>query len=366
LGFFTFFGAISYSLYLWHWPFLAFGRHFFRAELTPVQIAVLLLGALAAAMMSWLWIERPFLKRARPLPVLRLGGTIMASGAAAAAALFVLDGLPARFSPEANRLFAGADDYNHRRARCHNGDRESMPYAENCLYGAASAPPVAAVWGDSHGAELVVALGERLAAHGGAVMQITASACPPALGYEPARRPLCAGHNQETFDALTGDERVRTIVLVANYRGYPQADWRRVFEGLARTASGLRNAGKEVVLVYPIPLLAHDPPTALGMISAEGGDPRAFGVAAAEHDRQNRPMVAFLDALRARTGALALRPTEALCDLELCHAFTPQDGALYFNHNHLSLAGARLVMARFPDAALRQPALVSARAGAAG
>jgi peptidoglycan/LPS O-acetylase OafA/YrhL len=87
LPFLTFFGAISYSLYLWHWPFLAFGRHFFRAELTPVQIAVLLLGALAAAMMSWLWIERPFLKRARPLPVLRLGGTIMASGAAAAGAV---------------------------------------------------------------------------------------------------------------------------------------------------------------------------------------------------------------------------------------------------------------------------------------
>ena len=54
----TFLGDISYSLYLWHWPFLVFGRYFFAAPLTGPQAGVLILASMAAASVSWKFIEQ--------------------------------------------------------------------------------------------------------------------------------------------------------------------------------------------------------------------------------------------------------------------------------------------------------------------
>jgi hypothetical protein len=154
-----FFGDISYSLYLWHWPFLVFGRYFFAAPLSLLQASILILASVCLARLSWLFVERPFLAwRGRPSAVLAFGASSMMVGCAAAGALALSNGLPSRFAPETLRLFASANDYNHRRAECHNPDNREIPYEKNCLYGDPSAAPMAAVWGDSHGVELVMAL----------------------------------------------------------------------------------------------------------------------------------------------------------------------------------------------------------------
>lgn len=347
LPFFTFFGAISYSLYLWHWPLLAFGRHAMQGELTPLQSVPLILAAIVAATLSWVFVERPFLRQTR-WPVLKLGGAAMAAGAASTAFLFAVNGLPQRFSPEANRLFAAADDFNHLRDACHAGDDERIPYDRNCLLGAGA--PVAAVWGDSHGAELATALAERASRHGASVMQITSSACPPALDYALPDRPHCIAHNAETFARLTRDARVHTVVFAANYPGYPHEDWPRLAAGVARAVEGMRAAGKEVALLYPTPTFTYDPPAALGVIAARGGDPRAFVLPRPKYESVNNGTIGFLDRLSSRVGALRLSPAEALCDDAECRAYDAALGALYFNANHMSVTGARLVAAAAPEA----------------
>lgn len=347
LPFFTFFGAISYSLYLWHWPLLAFGRHAMQGELTLLESAPLILLAIAAATLSWVFVEQPFLRQTR-WPVLKLGGAAMAAGAASAAALFVVDGLPQRFPPEANRLFAAAEDFNRLRDACHAGDDERIPYDRNCLLGTGA--PVAAVWGDSHGAELAAALAERAARHGASVMQITSSACPPALDYTLPDRPYCLAHNAETFARLAGDARMRTVVFAANYPGYPREDWPRLSAGVARAIEGLRAAGKETALLYPTPTFTYDPPAALGVIAARGGDPRAFALPRSKYESTNSATIAFLDRLSGRVGAVKLSPADALCDDAECRAYDAALGALYFNANHLSVTGARLVAAGAPEA----------------
>jgi peptidoglycan/LPS O-acetylase OafA/YrhL len=347
LPFFTFFGAISYSLYLWHWPLLAFGRHAMQGELTLVQSAVLILAAIIAATLSWRFVERPFLRQTG-WPVLRLGGAAMTAGAAATAFLFALNGLPQRFPSEVNRLFAAAEDFNRLRDACHAGDDERIRYDRNCLLGAGA--PVAAVWGDSHGAELATALAERAARHGASVMQITSSACPPALDYTLPDRPHCIAHNAETFTRLAQDARVRTVVFAANYPGYPREDWPRLAAGVARAVEGMRAAGKEVALLYPTPTFAYDPPAALGVIAARGGDPRAFVLPRPKYESANQGTIDFLDQLASRVGGFRISPADALCDNARCRAYDAALGALYFNANHMSVTGARLVAAGAPEA----------------
>lgn len=59
----AFIGKISYSLYLWHWPILAFYRYYQnRYDLTIIEVVVLLFVIIILSIISYFWIEEPFRK----------------------------------------------------------------------------------------------------------------------------------------------------------------------------------------------------------------------------------------------------------------------------------------------------------------
>jgi peptidoglycan/LPS O-acetylase OafA/YrhL len=362
-----FLGDISYSLYLWHWPFLVFGRYFFAAPLTWPQAGVLILASIAAASLSWKFVERPFLAwRGSPAAVLGLGASMMAAGTAVAGVLALSDGLPSRFSPETLRLLASADDKNPRLAECHNTEIREIPYDRNCIFGDTKAPPTTAVWADSHGDELVVALGERLAKSGKSIMQITSSACPPALDYQPRDRPLCIAHNRSTFERLTHDQRIGTVILAANFIRNSPADWPRLSSGYTRVVEGLRSAGKAVIIVHQIPIQPFDPPIGLGLSNAFGRPLHDYGIKSAVYAAETRDITEFLDRLSTRTGAITFRPERVLCDEAVCHAYSESLGSLYFNSDHVDLVAARLLVNSFPFDTLVQSPAAGPKAEAGG
>ncbi|MGB6310857.1 MAG: acyltransferase family protein [Steroidobacteraceae bacterium] len=345
----TYLGDISYSLYLWHWPLLVFGRYYVSAPLAPVQAGALVLVSIAAASLSWHFIERPFLTwRGNPSKVFGLGAAMMAAGSAAAGILALSPGLPSRFSPETLRLFASAEDYNQSRAQCHSSEVREVPYDRNCVFGDTQVPPAAVVWGDSHGIELVQVLGERLAPYGRSIIQITSSACPPALDYQPHDRPLCKAHNRLVFDRITHDRHIDTVVLTADFIRNSRADWPALSSGFARVVEGLRAAGKTVIIVYQIPIQPFDPPIGLGLSNALGRPLHDYGIGSAVYDEETRHVTEFLDGLSNRTGAIAFRPQRVLCDRAVCHAYSESLGGLYYNDEHVNLTGARLLVQSFP------------------
>ena len=59
-------GARSYSLYLWHWPFLVIAAEYFGHDLSGIQNTGLILLALAATAITYRLIENP-VRRARVL-----------------------------------------------------------------------------------------------------------------------------------------------------------------------------------------------------------------------------------------------------------------------------------------------------------
>ena len=66
-------GLISYSLYLWHWPVLAYFRVAVADPHLPVALAILAVGLSSAmAYLSWRYVERPF--RVRPGAMCRRDG----------------------------------------------------------------------------------------------------------------------------------------------------------------------------------------------------------------------------------------------------------------------------------------------------
>ena len=340
----NFFGGISYSLYLWHWPLLVMGRALLLRAPTPLETVIILAIAVAVATVSWRWIEQPFIQSRGPRArIFAMGGACMIIGALATAAVVLSHGLPGRFGPEAQGMFAAREDFNPRRPECHHFLDTVTPYERNCSYGATTAAPTAAIWSDSHGTELAAAMGERVAGDGGAVLGITSSACPPATGYDSQAYPLCAAQNVETLRGLLHDKRIGTVYLAASYSGYPDRDRAAIREGVARSAEALAKAGKRIVLVYPIPVFGYDVPNALGEIVQRGGDPADYAISRSDHEAANREATTMLERLQAKLGAEAIRPADTLCDKAWCHAYR-NGAALYFNRDHLSLAGARLVL----------------------
>ena len=346
---FTFFGGISYSLYLWHWPVLSFGHHYFYGTPSPLQTALLVAFAVLAATASWKFVEQPILKRPAPRrTTFTWGASSMTAMAAAAAMIFVTNGMPGRFSPQAQQLFAAEGDYNRRREQCHSGESLTIDYKDNCLFGALGAQPVAAVWADSWGAEIVVALGEELAKRGQSIMEITSSACPPSLNYQLSDQALCISHNRSTLDNLIEDDRIRTIIIAENFARYPAQDQPRFRTGLAQSVERLAAAGKTVVLAYPQPIPWFEPPSELGLFAHRGQNIEALGISRMQYDTENRDEIAFLDELARRTGALKFHPADELCDRSFCPVYKQNVGVLYFNANHISVTGARLAIRHFP------------------
>jgi peptidoglycan/LPS O-acetylase OafA/YrhL len=339
---FVFFGAISYSLYLWHWPVLVYARYAALGEPGPLLVAGAVAFATLAAWLSWRFVEQPFLHGRNQRRAFLAGGAAMGITFAAAALLVVTHGLPGRFDAEAQAKLAAASDYNPRRAECH-ASGTPIAYADNCLFGAPGAQPDTALWGDSLGAEIAVALGEQAAARGGSVMQITTSSCPPTPGFAPGDVAICRNRNRETLAALSRDPRIRTVVLVSAYADYPERERPQLLAGYEEAATALRTAGKQLVLVYPIPKQPFPAPLALGLMSRRGMAAGDFGIAAHDFQSVNRSFVALLDRLTPKLAAQRIVPAERLCDATRCRAWRDGVGTLYFDDLHLSLTGARYV-----------------------
>jgi hypothetical protein len=242
-------GLISYSLYLWHWPLIVFTEYATDAPLSGGTRILVIAAALAAAILSWRFVERPF-RDSRRLParaIFRFTGVAMALLCTLSLALMAMGGWPARFAPQVLAQMAGQADFAPTRKQCHDS---FMRGAKPCILGA-DVPPDAMLWGDSHGVELAYALSVRAKAQGRSLIERTTSSCPPVLGYE-AKDPRCAAANRAAFDAIRADPGIRRVYLAAFWAN-GDFDRPAFVAQLDRTIAALRAQGRQVVLIGPVP-----------------------------------------------------------------------------------------------------------------
>ena len=179
----VFFGLISYSLYLWHWPILAFSRSWLETAHLPRawSLACIIISVLMAAI-SWRFVERPFRSKA----TFSRAGVFRFSGVGAVVLIFLgvsiltAGGLPNRFSPEVRDALAGAEDVEENRRDC-MGQRVDGDY---CVIGAEDTDASAMLLGDSHAAALMSAVGYVLEVREMSGYLASQRACPPLLGVK--------------------------------------------------------------------------------------------------------------------------------------------------------------------------------------
>jgi peptidoglycan/LPS O-acetylase OafA/YrhL len=345
-------GLISYSLYLWHWPILAYLRYFFG----EIQLVSGLAATVAMFLLAWAsyrWVEQPA-RRWRAPPgrqALALFGLPTAALCLAAGAVVASDGL--------KRQIQALPGYGERSAALHEFTAPAYEYPyncqlsehapdildwERCIVGADAArqggsEPRILLWGDSHAAHHLGLLGELATKDGFALRNATHSACPPVFGGsfgEGRFREGCNQYRPMVREALERGD-YDTVLFGAGWGMYiDQPGFRRSLE---RTLAQLSAQGVRVVLLGQVPYFrSYDRSCELRALRVAGVDCRARVVLP---DRgMSRTNRALRDMARRHEGVTYLDVHGLICRDGRCEPYL--DGKpVYYDSSHLSMQGSR-------------------------
>jgi peptidoglycan/LPS O-acetylase OafA/YrhL len=375
----VFVGLISYSLYLWHWPIIAFTKHYLGAPLAPPTVLSVVVISVLLSIFSWRYIEQPFRGAGA-----RLSTTALFRAAFSVASMLVVcglvfdlsRGLPVRLPDAVNEIAGVGNQRPAANDLCGAGQVHNTFTHPRCQLLAGSLKPSILVWGDSHANVLLPALRDSLQPIQRNAIYSVANGCAPLLTAQrivqrrsnSAGNVSCLEHNQMLFEAVGDSESVDTVVLVARWGFHAQGVEVPGKEGAARflqmadkratsaaenrilfsqamndTIAQILDAGKSVVVVGGLPEAKGHVPDLLAKARWHG---RTADLSQSEADLLERqaPLYQALEQAFAAAADVAFIPLHgSLCNSGTCN-FADQDMPLFFDDNHLSEAGVNKVM----------------------
>lgn len=352
-------GAISYSLYLIHWPVFSFFNNisFAAPWSTGIdslrRLACILASLVMAALLHrFVEVRFRFESSLRAKVSLVLGAFIVAL----TASFLLADG-----RSQQGEIVAGSG----RVKVCETqGD---FDFARACR---STPKPRILLWGDSYAMHLVPGLTAGMSVNDPGIVQATRSACAPVLGV--AQKRLAGGYNQvwaescirfndSVLHAIRTASEIDTVVLSSPFsylfdnaeglyhrvNGGERIGWRSAnlylaVEALSQTITQIQAAGKKVVIVTPppsgnydmgrcgrrlvagLPSLGVDPACRFPKNMVESASVRAAGL---------------LDLVSQRNSVGVIDLSMASCFAETCESVL--DGiVLYRDMGHLSVQGS--------------------------
>ena len=351
-------GLISYSAYLWHQPLFAFAR--IKSQNVPpiTLMTILVVASLLLAYLSWKYVETPF--RNKTHISRRKIFFISASGIFMLATFGFIghktNGFFEYITTKHQRDIFETVLPSPRRQDCHTGGKDYLTYSESCEYFSQST--TVAVFGDSHTVELAYALAEELQTEGQGVKHLSFSGCVPIYEINQGLKELtnvsgiedCASWTEQTINGLIADNRINTVIISfriayslygEHVNTYPHLtdergdeNRRRIWNSLVALIQKLEEAGKKTIFVQQAPEL----PRLIGFLIPTNDDTFAEGVSR----RWWRERVSFvyenIDELKTITDVVDL--ADVFCEEKTCFSVIDNE-ALYFDTDHMSIAGAR-------------------------
>ena len=370
-------GKLSYSLYLWHWPVVVVFVYWTMNMPDLLQGSLLFAVSLALAALSVRFVERPF-----RLPPAKIGhnrsifwgaGGAMFASIALASAIVLSNGLPARLPEDIRGVAAFVNDRDPRTKECYRTKKQQQTWTDPCIYGADGAGPAqVAVWGDSHGPALIPALDVAGQAHGVPVALYAHEGCPGFSDFQVywvGHDHDCSVYLDTTIPDLLNNRDIKTVVFTFRAQMYAQGwvdygmgerDRRPLFigprsgplnEDVDRTAFfldrledsivALRESGKQVVLVYPMPEAGIRVPDAILRAGARGSQANDVTLPRSVFDDRTAEIIAGYDQIVEAHGVRPIRLDQMMCGSQDCR-LTFEDGTPIFrDSNHLNATAAR-------------------------
>ena len=342
-----FFGQISYSLYLWHWPLFTFAR-FSKAGLVldaGDKVALFALTVLIS-WLSWRFVEQPF--RNRTLAPTRRA----AFGIAGLATVVLLAGsgggiVLSQTTSDADRAALQLESFNaydyqplYRYGQCF-APADGV-FDDSCI-GLVAGKTNVLLWGDSLAAHYFHGLAGTTDPRLTKILQATQAACMPTFSAAAQGNASCRNFATQ-MEAFFGAHRPDLVILSADWLEYarpPRFDG--MIADLRQTISRLNDLGMSVVLLGPAVQFKARLPSMLMRANLRhvDADPSDFVL----------PDIFSLDqkmkaALPAHEKFSYVSVVDAICPTRQCPLTIDGGIPLSWDHAHLTAEGSVYVMGR--------------------
>lgn len=343
-------GKLSYSLYLWHWPVLAFVHYRFENAHGLAAGAAIFVVSYALAYLSWKYIETPFRNRSFLSRQDIFLASVMAMIALGAASFSILhfNGLPNRFTPEIAQLKEAANDRAvFMNETCIADDKQSWP--PECYFGYKDAHQTnAIIWGDSHAAMMVPALEGILSSRSIRGLIETRQSCPAFAGdykWRASDFGDCQAFNKKVFDLIVSDPQIKYVFLAGRWSTIakrfdkdPSVAREKFAAAMQQTSTLLSAQGKQVFYIAQVPEPGFDVPRCLSRQKQFGA--AAFSCTPPQTLEWTKANMMALSAFEQLQKAYPVYyPANDLCGNEGCY-LSGATGVFYADDDHLSKTGA--------------------------
>ena len=225
----VFFGLISYSLYLWHWPIMSLSKYAADSDQTAVIRALLIAVSIAVAWLSLRFVETPVRRGTWRTPVvLGTAGAASMATLGAGAVIYLQDGMIDRFAPRIRTHIEASADFLQDWSRCETPSDGDFAGLETCPIGPEGAPRLL-IWGDSHVRAFKEGLEQAAFDADVPALIIWRAGCPPLFGIEKEentstriQNEACGMANRQIEKALAARTNINTLLLIGRWSYYAE------------------------------------------------------------------------------------------------------------------------------------------------
>jgi hypothetical protein len=318
------------------------------------QRVALCAAAVVLAGLTYRYIEQPIRSRRVSLMATRprtfrvgaglMAGIVVTAMGIAGWAKFVWPTFPGNADKAAMIVAMRKPDWGCEQSRqVHTADGGNR----GCLVGNGEAVRIL-LWGDSHAGELKPVLEALATARGVSALLRYQPKCPPAIEFETSglnsEPEKCLWFNRDVLADVRARPTLDTVILNARWIDQSKQTDRLplLTASLKRTVAALRASGIRVVLVAPGVEFPRRVPECLMR-----RDEASCGLSRPDALRQRAAAMSVINSVaRTYPDVVVIDPLDTLCPKSECPVRQGQD-VLYSDRNHLSTAGAKLLIPAF-------------------
>ena len=330
----VFFGLISFSLYLVHWPLIVLSRYYLLRNPQGYEVVLLIAGSVALAFLSYRFVELPFRRR----EFARSRRTLFAQGAIAmaVAAMIGLAGASSGFAwrfPDFEERAATPQAEQWRSGVCFLGTQQAPEQwnLDACTLTRGNSGDMV-LWGDSFAAHYVPGLLAHEKAIPYNIIEYTSAGCPPVIQYHSYSLPHCQQFNKGAIEMI---EKIRPKIVILSAR-WDLLLAHGFFNDLQETIDRIRSTGARVVVIGRSPEFGMDVRSLSYRLRHDQRASSSWQISNTD------PTVN--EYLRTTTrGATLLDPIAALCRGNIC-PYEKGGQLLYLDYGHYSDEGSELAV----------------------